>query len=220
MAFSLQALINIGSLIENTILQSQDEDGKKNKNDKMVGNQSSRDIQSSLNYKRKDNKQTSYMIKDILSGPKQKEDVDSSDIKISQLLKYLVANNCGSSDNNFLTNTSSVFGITNNSKLSLSSVERYKSLKIPTNDGNNQQSKSNQMIKKKKARTTFSNYQVFELERYFQLKKYLTSSERLGLAEKLRLSETQIKIWFQNRRTKWKKQEDPIQVFPPFLHNF
>uniref|UniRef100_A0A0K0FG43 Homeobox protein ceh-9 (inferred by orthology to a C. elegans protein) n=1 Tax=Strongyloides venezuelensis TaxID=75913 RepID=A0A0K0FG43_STRVS len=220
MAFSLQALINIGSIIENTILQFQDEDDKKNKNDIMMGNQSSRNIQNSLNNKRKENRQTSYMIEDILSSPKQKEDVDSSEIKISQLLKYLVTNNCCNGDNNVLTNTSSNFDITNNSKLSLSTIERYKSLKIPTNDGNNQQSKSNQVIKKKKARTTFSNYQVFELERYFQLKKYLTSSERLGLAEKLRLSETQIKIWFQNRRTKWKKQEDPIQVFPPFLHNF
>ncbi|KRY41773.1 Homeobox protein ceh-9 [Trichinella spiralis] len=61
--------------------------------------------------------------------------------------------------------------------------------------------------KKKKARTTFTGRQIFELERQFELKKYLSSSERAELAKLLHVTETQVKIWFQNRRTKWKKQE-------------
>uniref|UniRef100_A0A0M3HQ07 Homeobox domain-containing protein n=1 Tax=Ascaris lumbricoides TaxID=6252 RepID=A0A0M3HQ07_ASCLU len=62
-------------------------------------------------------------------------------------------------------------------------------------------------IKKKKARTTFSGRQIFELEKQFELKKYLSSSERGELAKMLNVTETQVKIWFQNRRTKWKKNE-------------
>ncbi|XP_074643153.1 uncharacterized protein LOC141900250 [Tubulanus polymorphus] len=62
--------------------------------------------------------------------------------------------------------------------------------------------------KKKKARTTFTGRQIFELEKQFEQKKYLSSSERAEMARLLNVTETQVKIWFQNRRTKWKKQEN------------
>lgn len=61
--------------------------------------------------------------------------------------------------------------------------------------------------RKKKARTTFTGQQIFELERQFENKKYLSSSERAEMAKLLNVTETQVKIWFQNRRTKWKKQD-------------
>ena len=60
--------------------------------------------------------------------------------------------------------------------------------------------------RKKKTRTVFSRSQVFQLESTFDTKRYLSSSERSGLASGLRLTETQVKIWFQNRRNKWKRQ--------------
>ncbi|XP_013403758.1 homeobox protein HMX3 [Lingula anatina] len=64
----------------------------------------------------------------------------------------------------------------------------------------------NKNRRKKKTRTVFSRSQVFQLESTFDMKRYLSSSERAGLAASLHLTETQVKIWFQNRRNKWKRQ--------------
>ncbi|CAL8299206.1 unnamed protein product [Merluccius merluccius] len=60
--------------------------------------------------------------------------------------------------------------------------------------------------KPRRARTAFTYEQLVALESKFRATRYLSVCERLNLALSLSLTETQVKIWFQNRRTKWKKQ--------------
>jgi len=50
--------------------------------------------------------------------------------------------------------------------------------------------------KRKKARTTFTGKQIYELERQFEVKKYLSSSERSDMARILNVTETQVRVKF------------------------
>ncbi|KAM3606263.1 uncharacterized protein V6R79_013273 [Siganus canaliculatus] len=59
---------------------------------------------------------------------------------------------------------------------------------------------------RRKPRVLFSQAQVFELERRFKQQRYLSAPEREHLASSLKLTSTQVKIWFQNRRYKCKRQ--------------
>ncbi|KAJ8262467.1 hypothetical protein GJAV_G00166800 [Gymnothorax javanicus] len=60
--------------------------------------------------------------------------------------------------------------------------------------------------KRKKPRTSFSRMQICELEKRFHQQKYLASAERASLAKTLKMTDAQVKTWFQNRRTKWRRQ--------------
>jgi hypothetical protein len=59
---------------------------------------------------------------------------------------------------------------------------------------------------KRKPRVLFSQAQVYELERRFKQQRYLSAPERDQMARALKLSSQQVKIWFQNRRYKMKRQ--------------
>ncbi|XP_047207877.1 NK3 homeobox 3 [Girardinichthys multiradiatus] len=62
-------------------------------------------------------------------------------------------------------------------------------------------------VAKKRSRAAFSHAQVHELERRFSVQRYLSGPERADLACALKLTETQVKIWFQNRRYKTKRHQ-------------
>jgi homeobox protein engrailed len=80
------------------------------------------------------------------------------------------------------------------------------------------------MSNSKRPRTAFTSSQLNRLKSEFDKCKYLTGEKRQFLANELKLNESQIKIWFQNKRAKIKKSSGvknslAVQLMEQGLYN-
>ncbi|KAK6297993.1 hypothetical protein J4Q44_G00310480 [Coregonus suidteri] len=72
----------------------------------------------------------------------------------------------------------------------------------------------------RRIRTIYTDDQLTKLEEVFSKQRYMTGTEKMLLASALRLTETQVKVWFQNRRTRWRKAHgDMADVPEKHAHN-
>ena len=67
------------------------------------------------------------------------------------------------------------------------------------------------VTKQRRRRILFTKAQTYELERRFRCQKYLSAPEREQLARVINLTPSQVKIWFQNHRYKYKRQKEETE---------
>ncbi|CAF2351289.1 unnamed protein product [Rotaria sp. Silwood2] len=95
----------------------------------------------------------------------------------------------------------------NDLTLSSSSESDHSPYRLTSNKHlNNSRHGISHKIKPKRIRTIFTPEQLERLESEFDKQQYMVGNERFYLATTLDLTEAQVKVWFQNRRIKWRRQ--------------
>ncbi|XP_076762089.1 uncharacterized protein LOC143430017 [Xylocopa sonorina] len=106
-----------------------------------------------------------------------------------------------------------ILGLRNNTREKRGQQQQYR--KHQGQEGSTKNSGSSSCSggggKLKRVRTIFTAEQLERLEGEFARQQYMVGPERLYLAHALRLTEAQVKVWFQNRRIKWRKHHHEQQ---------
>ncbi|KAK1787072.1 hypothetical protein P4O66_017447, partial [Electrophorus voltai] len=145
------------------------------------------------------NKQlTSFFIEDILSMKEEKPEGSTSTTARRQ--SQLNWSKDGEEDNALLLAVTAAESTLARRPAGGSCVRSAEKAHLPTDAASGG-------VKQKRSRAAFTHLQVLELEKKFSRQKYLSAPERAHLATALRLTETQVKIWFQNRRYKTKRKQ-------------
>lgn len=149
---------------------------------------------------------TSFSVKDILNLPENGICLSKSETTQESTANYYCpdgntrSSSCGPVVCNQTQECSYTNSHPNSTESASSSSTSNHELTVEVQDD------LNDPPKKRKRRVLFTKAQTFELERRFRQQRYLSAPEREQLARIINLSPTQVKIWFQNHRYKYKKQ--------------
>ncbi|MCI4381218.1 hypothetical protein PGIGA_G00249030 [Pangasianodon gigas] len=146
---------------------------------------------------------TSFFIEDILSMREEKGDESSGSSAESQTDSRSCTDGGEAHDDLLIA----ALATTPASPDDSCTAERTNSPTEATTDADEPNHTQTLSQKQKRSRAAFTHLQVLELEKKFSRQRYLSAPERAHLAAALRLTETQVKIWFQNRRYKTKRRQ-------------